>query len=58
MVILPDILSDPQVAMGMPVMMSSLPSVAQPAMSAMVQPHREAVSCKVKNALGCQDPGH
>lgn len=50
-VILPEIFSSPQMARGMPVTMSSFPSVAQPPMSAMVQPHREAVSCKVKNAL-------
>lgn len=52
MLILPDTLSGPQMASGMPVTIFSLPSLAQPAMSAMVQPHRVAVSYNVKNALG------
>lgn len=52
MLILPDTLSGPHMASGMPVTISSLPSLAQPARSAMVQPHRVAVSCNVKKALG------
>ena len=50
-VILPETFSSPQIARETPVTMSSLPSVAQPPMSAIVQPHRDAVSCRVKNAL-------
>ena len=48
----PETLFAPQVTAEMPVRISSLPSQAHPAMSAIVHPQRAAVSWNVKNTLG------